>query len=67
MINNKRFVIIVKEIKGEKLLNPIVKIQNHEIDDINTIDYICWRLYEETVDDMNLYDSDEVEVLPENY
>lgn len=64
---NKNFIIIVREIKGQKLSNPIVKIKNHKIDDINTIDYICSRLYEETMDDMDLYDSDEVEVLPENY
>lgn len=64
---NKNFIIIIREIKGQKLSNPIVKIENCKIDDINTIDYICWRLYEETMDDMDLYDSDEVEVLPENY
>lgn len=62
---NKNFKIIVKEIKGEKLLNPIIKIQTQKIDDINTIESICCKLYEDTVDDMDLYDSDEVEVLLE--
>ena len=62
----KRFVIIIREIKGNKLVNPIVKIESHEVNEYQDEEFISWRFYEETVDDMDLYDSDDVEVLVEN-
>ena len=63
---NKKFVIIIKSVKDEKLKNPIVRIVEKYIEHSWECDEICGEIYNEISEEFDLYDSDEVEIFPEN-
>ena len=62
----QRFVIIIRTIKDQKLKNPIVRIEEINIEHSWEIDEECGNLYNEIKEEFDLLDSDDVIILPEN-
>ena len=62
----KRFVVIIRTIKDQKLKNPIVRIEERYIEHSWESDEECGNIYNEIKEEFDLLDSDDVIILPEN-